>query len=144
MANKITKRVISEGSNKLVVSITIEGDGEGELANYPVLDPTVDFTPNLESYHQVSIMQVWFSSVWFDVSLGFDALVPTKSWVLARDAGNYHDFRYFGGLKDFSGTDHNGKLLLNTNGFDTPGSVGTIVLELKKNNGPDKNAYQSN
>lgn len=143
MANVITKKVIMEGSSKLVVQLVLEGDGEGDLLNYPVLDPTVDFTPTLERYTQVSVMQIWCSTVWFDVVLGFNALNPTKSWVLARDAGHYHDFRYFGGLQDRSGTDHDGKLLLSTSGFDTPGSVGTFVIELKKNNAPNPVEYQS-
>lgn len=143
MANIITKKVINEGPSKLVVQVVLEGDGEGDLLNYPLLDPTTDFNPNLLPYTQVSIMQIWLSAVWFDVVLSFNALNPTKSWVLARDAAHYHDFRYFGGLKDRAGTDHDGKLLLSTNGFDTPGSVGTFVIELKKNDAPNPVEYQS-
>jgi hypothetical protein len=143
MANKITKRIISEGPSKLIVQVVMEGDGEGELTNYSLLDPTSDFNPNLESYTQVSLLQVWYSGVWFDVVIGFNALNPTKSWVLARDVSNYHDFRYFGGLKDTSGVEHDGKLLLSTSGFDVPGSVGSLVIELRKNNAPNPVEYQS-
>lgn len=143
MANKITRTIVSEGASKLIVSLVLEADGEGDLVNYPVLDPTVDFTPTLESYTQLSVAQVWYSSVWFDVVLGFNALNPVKSWVLARDTMNYQDFRYFGGLKDQAGTDHDGKLLLSTNGFDVPGSIGTLVIELRKNNAPIKISYKS-
>lgn len=133
MTNVVTKKILVEGTSKLVVHLLLEGDGEGELVNYPVLDPTVDFNPNLPAYTQVSIAQIWCSMVWFDIVLGFNALNPKKLWTIARDAAHYHDFRYFGGLKDQAGTDHDGKLLLSTSGFDTPGSVGSIVLELKKN-----------
>lgn len=144
MANVVTRRVISEGPSKIIISVVLEGDGEGDLTNYPLLDPTADFNPVLGSYTQVSIMQVWFSSVWFDTVLSFNALNPAKSWVLARDAAHYHDFRYFGGLKDQAGVEHDGKLLLSTSGFDTPGSVGTLIIELRKNaNAPAPVEYQS-
>ncbi len=143
MPNVITRKIIGEGPSKIIVHVVIEGDGEGELFNYSLLDPTADFNPKLEAYTQISLLQVWYSGAWFDTLISFNALNPTKSWVLPRDAVNYHDFRYFGGLKDNSGTDHDGKLLLSTSGLIVPGSVGTIIMELKKNVAPKVPEYQS-
>jgi hypothetical protein len=144
MGNTVTRRFLSNGPSKAVVHVLIESDGtDGELSNYVLLDPVVDFNPTLESYVQMSVMQVWYSAVWFDTIIGFNAVTPSKSWVCARDTHNYHDFRYFGGLRDGSSVDHDGKLLLSTNGLIVPGSVGTLILELKKNNGPKPVEYQS-
>jgi len=129
--SNIVKTLISDGPSKAIITVYLESDGvEGELTNYVLLDPEVDFTPPAD---QMSILQVWCSLSWFDALLSFDDLVPFPSWLLTRDASNYHDLRYFGGIKDRSGIDHTGKLLLSTIGFDVIGSTGTLVIELKKN-----------
>lgn len=132
MANDVTASIINEGPSKLVVSITIVGDGSGELVNFPVLDPTTDFNPTLPLGTQLSVTQLWASTAWFDVAIAFNGVVPTVGWVHSRDTSNYNDFRYFGGLKDRSNEDPDGKLLLSTSGLGA-GMIGTLVLELKKN-----------
>lgn len=135
MTITVTPTIISEGSTKLVVHFLIESDGlNGELTNFSVLDPQENFTPTMSVNTQLSITQIWTSRVWFDVIIKFNAIQPTTSWVLARDSDSYYDFRYFGGLKDRSGFDHDGKVLFSTNGLaETTASVGTVVIEFKKN-----------
>src|ERR1035437_7893370 len=117
MTTKVTPTIINEGPSKLIVHLLIESDGtDGELTNYSVLDPQVDFTPNLTSDTQLTIMQLWINNIWFDVLFRFNALNPLTAWSSSRDPGdNYVDFSYFGGLKDRSTTDHDGKVLISTN-----------------------------
>lgn len=136
MTTNVTKTILNEGPTKLVVHLLIESDGtDGELVNYSVLDPTEDFTPNLKSDTQLTVTQTWYNNTWFDVLLRFNALNPVTVWAFSRDPGDsYMDFRYFGGLKDRSGTDHDGKVLISTSGLsDATSSVGTMVIEFKKN-----------
>ena len=134
MTTNVTPTIINEGPSKLVVHFLIESDGtDGEINNLSVLDPQTNFTPNLDVNTQLTITQIWYSNIWFDVIVKFNAIQPTTSFALVRDASTYHDFRYFGGLKDRSGFDHDGKVLFSTNGLaDNTYSVGTIVIEFKK------------
>jgi hypothetical protein len=130
MANRIDRRIVSEGSKKITIYVYLEGDGSGELTNYNILEPGVDFTP-IDSKVKPSILQLWYGLAWFDVSFSFDDTTPVPAWIVSRDTDAYQDFRYFGGIKDYSGLDP-AKLLISTNGFAQPGSVGTLVIEIRK------------
>ena len=128
--SQIVKTLLSDGPSKSILSVYLQSDGvEGELTNYILLDPKVDLTPTAK---QLTVLQIWYSFSWFDALLSFDDVSPYPSWMLTRDTGNYHDFRYFGGLKDRSGIDSTGKLFLTTTGFAPIGSTGTIIIEDKK------------
>lgn len=131
---KLVKTVLNESVKKIVVHFYIEGEAnDTEQVNVTLLDPYYDFTPDSASFRP-TITQIWGSLSWFDVLLKFEDSAPEggPQWVVARDASNYHDFRYFGGLKDRGNTDAGtGKVLMSTNGFGV-GSVGTMVIEFKK------------
>lgn len=133
MSNIVTKTKIVDGPKSAVVHIYLESDGqEGELDNYVLLDPVADF--GLSTDHQLTVTQVWYSLVWFDVLMKFSALSNYPSWMLPRVSdSNYLDFRYFGGLKDRATAEHTGQLLISTTGFAPQGSIGTLVVEVKKN-----------
>ena len=146
MANRILKTALLNGSKFLALHVYLESDGnEGELTNYVLVDPIVDY-PELYSgvltYKDIKpiVSQVWYSFSWFDALLSFDDLIPAPSWNLTRDTSNYVDFRYFGGISDRYvdpktklGSDRTGKVLITTNGFAPLGSIGTMVIELRKN-----------
>ena len=143
MANRILKTILQNGSKSIIFHIYMESDGnEGELVNYPLIDPAVDF-PNDDSSHQGRprpvVRQMWHSFGWFDGLISFDDLVPTPSWLLARDGDNYTDLRFFGGIKDryvdpndSLSSDRTGKVLITTTDFAPQGSKGTLVIELWK------------
>lgn len=136
MTTTVTKTIINEGPSKLLIHVLIESDGtDGELTNYSLLDPSAEFTPAFNKDCQLTVTQVWYNNTWFDVLLRFNALNPLTVWAFSRDPGDsYMDFRYFGGLKDRSETDHDGKVLISTSGLaDVTKSVGTMVIEFKKN-----------
>ena len=130
MSNRIVKTILSDGPTKATVSFYFESDGvEGELTNYVLIDPAVDFS-TMPS--KLTVRQVWYGFSWFDGLLTFDDLSPYPSWMLTRDSGGYYDFRYFGGIVDRSGIDRSGKLFFTTNGFAPAGSIGTLVIEILK------------
>ena len=141
MANKIIKTILQNGSKSLIMHIYLESDGnEGELVNYPIVDPDVDYPEDKGSRNPRPVVrQIWHSFSWFDGLISFDDLVPAPSWNLARDGDNYTDFRFFGGLKERyeapdtkDGSDRTGKVLLTTTDFAPQGSMGTIVFEIWK------------
>ena len=141
MANKIIKTILQNGSKSLIMHIYLESDGnEGELVNYPIVDPEVDYPEDLGSRNPRPVVrQIWSSLAWFDGLLSFDDLVPAPSWLIQRDGPGYTDLRYFGGLKERyeepdnkDGSDRTGKVLLTTTDFAPLGSTGTIVLEIWK------------
>ena len=130
----ITRTILNEGPSKITIHLSLLSDGtQGELVDYNILDPTADFTPQLTRDDQLTLLCAWWGTSWFDVVLKFDALVPEPKWTFPRDCSNYIDFRSFGGLKDASGTDHTGKVLITTNGFEPLGSQGTMIFEFRKN-----------
>ena len=69
------------------------------------------------------------ASLMFDVFPGDDTLI----WVLPVNAGNYVDFKKYGGLRDRSNSlDGTGKLLLSTTGLQDVGDEGSLVIKLRK------------
>ena len=144
MANQVIKTTLGNSNGKITLHIYLESDGNtGELVNCVLIDPTV-FYPELttaqdQRANRHILTQVWHSFSWFDALLSFDDLIPTPSWLLARDGENYTDFRYFGGIsdryvepRDKTSTDRQGRILISTKDFAPLGSIGTMVLEFKR------------
>lgn len=131
----ITTRKVVEGLSNLVLHVYMESDGvSGELEDYILLAPA-DLEPPLKPSPSLRIQRVWFSSVWFDLTLKFGGIVPMPVWVLARDTGTEWDFTRFGGISDYNTVppaDKNGNLLISTNGFAAAGSQGSMVIEFRK------------
>ena len=141
MANTIKKTILQNGSKSLIMHIYLESDGnEGELVNYPIVNPEVDYPEILGSRNsRPTVRQIWSSLAWFDALISFDDLVPAPSWLLQRDGPQYTDLRYFGGIKeryldpkDKDSSDRTGKVLISTTDFAPLGSTGTLVLEIWK------------
>lgn len=140
----VTRTVLNNGPKNLMLHVYLESDGsEGELQNFVLVDPTVYdtvITPDILAPNmKLTIQQVWYSASWFDTFLSFDGAAPKPYWVLPRDSEHYYDFRYFGGFADrlvdpqtIKSTDRTGKLLLSTIGYAPAGSIGSMVLEIKK------------
>ena len=141
MANTILKTILQNGTKSMIIQIYMESDGnEGELVNYPIVDPDVDYPEDLGSRNPRPVVrQIWSSLAWFDVLLSFDNLIPAPSWLLQRDGPQYTDLRFFGGLKERyeepdnkDSSDRTGKVLITTTDFAPEGSRGTLILEIWK------------
>ena len=144
MANIVNQVIVSEGTKKAIVQFYFESDGnEGEFKNKVIFDPSTDFLvpyplpidPNSITKYpapKVTILQIWSSASWFDMTIAYGGATIVPSVVVARDADFYLDFRYFGGLKDRTTDVPTGQILLSTKDFAPLGSNGFLVLELKK------------
>lgn len=117
--------------------VFLEQDGAlgGELVDYVLIDPVEDF--KIKKGPTLRLVEAWYSFVWFDLTLKFHGLVPRPIWTLARDSGNYIDFRFLAGLSDRGATnpplpDDTGKVLVSSNGFAQLGSQGTLVLAFRQ------------
>ena len=145
MSHTIIKKVLNNGSKNFTLHCYLESSGDKDLSFYELIDPLLyDILvppsdrltyPNMK----LTIAQVWHSFSWFDGLLSFDYTSPSPSWVLSRDSTSHVDFRHFGGLsdnyvnpQDKTATDRTGKILLSTRGFDEIGSVGTLIISVRK------------
>ncbi len=140
----VTRTLLNNGPRSFLLHTYLQSDGfEGELSNFVIADPTVYdsvltdkvIQPNMK----LTLMQVWYSFNWFDGLISFDQLNPVPCWMLPRDASNYFDFRYFGGLANrlvdpqtAQVNERTGKILLSTSGYAPIGSTGTMVIEVRK------------
>ena len=132
----ITK--IAEGNAHIIIRVDLKSDGvTGELVNEVILSPS-DLVPSRPNNRTAfRIMQAWYGLVWFDILLGYGTVSPQTIWTISKDCDSHIDFRSFGGLMDYATYppgDVSGKLWISTNGFGTPGSTGTLILELRKTN----------
>ncbi len=153
MANIVNKVRLSDGPKKAMFQFYFESDGnEGELKNFVLLDPSSVGPDNIPGYDfvepwdksgyvnsltvvpppRMTILQLWSSASWFDITLSYDGTIPLPSLVVARDCDFYLDFRYFGGVKDRQQDQPTGKLMISTKDFAPLGSNGFLVLEVKK------------
>lgn len=141
----VVSTILNNGTKNLLLHVYLNSDGsEGELKNFVLADSELYdgiFSSRgiVRPDMKLKIMQVWYNFSWFDGFLSFDDTSPVPGWQLPRDAHNYLDFRYFGGLshrlvdpQTSKSTDRTGKLLFSTNGYAVVGSTGTMVLEIKK------------
>lgn len=132
---QVTTTILDEGPSNLVLHAFFSSDGyEGELVNSILLTPAM-LTPPLSVKPHLIIMQVWYSMVWFDITLSWGDTVPRPFLTLARDTKTHGDFRHFGGYPDKATTPlagQNGNLLLSTNGFQPAGSQGSLTIEFLK------------
>lgn len=144
MSNHVTRTILNNGSKTLLLHVYLESNGsDGELSNYVIADPELYdsvFTDKIiQPNMKLTLTQAWYSFNWFDSVISFDDLNPVPCWLFPQASHNYIDFRYFGGLANrlinpdtATSTDRTGKILLSTNGFAPAGSVGTMVLEIRK------------
>lgn len=133
MANIVDVTTLLDGPRHAIVQVYLQSDGSGnELEDHVLLDPVNDF--GLTSDQRFSVEEILFNFTGFDATIQFDTGVITKNviWVLPEGASNYVDFRPFGGFKDRSELDGTGKLQMNTLGFTSVNSFGSMVLKIRK------------
>lgn len=135
MAQFVTRK-LEEGPANLVLHTFFQSDGyEGELVNAVLLTPAL-LVPKLSATPCLIVMQVWYSFVWFDITLSYGGITPTPFLTLARDSCTHSDFQRFGGYADYPITPpsngQNGNLLVSTNGFQPTGSQGYLTIEFRK------------
>ena len=161
MANLVSRFKIMDGPSHITLQVFLQSDGaSGELNNFVLLDPNGDVSPPMPNRQAFIIKQVWYEMVGFSAVFSFNALNPYPVWTLTPGASLHHDWRFFGGLRDYSsmplfpskynpahpsgipqygevdpgtgGVDSDGKLLISTVGFTDLGDSASFVLWIEK------------
>lgn len=145
MANLIRREILNEGTRWVWVHWYFESDGnEGELNDYVLLDPAVDFkvpvAPQISDAGQLlppelTVRRMWGATAWFDVIFGFQGQAANDyRFIFARDAEFDIDFTPFSGIKDKSPPENlpTGALICKTRDFAPAGSSGFIIMEIRK------------
>ena len=133
MANTVTVTKLLDGPRNVIHHVYIKSDGtSGDLDSVVIVDPVV-LGMTGEAVFTLDDVTWGFNgfsaSLMFDVFPGDDTLI----WVLPVNAGNYVDFKKYGGLRDRSNSlDGTGKLLLSTTGLQDVGDEGSLVIKLRK------------
>ena len=133
MANEVTITKLMDGPRNAVFHVFIKGDGaSGELTDYVLVDPTVDFNPALAAKPIITLMELEYSFVGFDAFLEYEYLATdTPLWVLTRGQENEICFSEVGGLRDRSPVlDGSGKLKITTVGLSS--GFGSLLIQIRK------------
>lgn len=134
MANTIRVTKLLEGSKDTFFHIYIQGDGiQPDFTNEIVVDPTVDLSPAMDPVPTLTLVEVWYSVPVGNLILSFNDLNPTQMWILGGNDSNHISFEKFGGLKDQSGIDGTGSLLISTVGLNTGSQTMSCVVKVRKN-----------
>src|ERR1700682_5435253 len=159
MAHQLVKTIILDSQREGVVHYTFISDGfSGELNKQVILDPLTDFnmipqgnqgmvqTTGGQPYRQTptfAVLEMWFSLQQMTGTLQYDNGVnPQTIWLLSSTSPEGHyDFNSFAGVKDRTGVDGTGRIILTTQGFagqlplgdQTPYTPqGSIVLRVQQ------------
>jgi hypothetical protein len=138
MANQVQRTILVDSQRHAVVHIIIAADGSGDITNEVMIDPNTDFQPATFQPISLAVDQIWWdcsvaNGSSFTGRLLFEAPSPFLVWALSQSPGDSHsDFRDFGGIKDKSGIDGTGRLLMSTTGFGDPTGFFSLILSVKK------------
>lgn len=133
--SQVTVRKVVEGRATIVLLLSFQGDGAGDLDNEVIFSPEdlaeVPVPKNIPTFR---LDQAWYGLSKFDVVLRVGTTPKSLIWTFARQSGSHVDFRSFSGLVDpdvFSvqPPDTDGKLLISTDGL-VNGAAGSVVLSL--------------
>ncbi len=168
MANVTNRFKIMDGPSHVTLHVYLASDGQsGELKNFCLLDPSDDLSPQMPRQQDLILKQVWYEVNGFNATLMFNSLNPWPAWTLTEGSNVAHDWRFFGGVRDYSsmplfadadtpgqmtqvpqaggpftdpgvgGINSDGKLLVSTVGFTDVGDVASIVLWMEKRDRPN-------
>jgi hypothetical protein len=136
MANTVTTAVVLDGPKHVFVRCYLKADGaSGELTNQVLADPATlaPPAPGQTVTGKLSIVEVWYENVGFDVILKFNATTPVPMWKLAgASSSNNICLEKFGGLTDPQAPGWDGKVVFDTAGFNTANREGTFIVKLRK------------
>jgi hypothetical protein len=135
MANMVSITKLLDGPRSAVFHVFIQSDGaSGDLTDQVLIDPATSFDPAQAPVPGITIEELWYDLSGFAAVLEFDYLLQdTPVWVLSEGHGDHMDFMCFGGLKDRSpALDGTGKLTITTNGLNTAGDRGSLVIKVRK------------
>ena len=137
--SQVTVRKVVEGGATIILLLSFQGDGAGDLADEVIFSPEDLARPPVpKSVPTFRLDQAWYGLPKFDVVLRVGTLPKSLLWTFSQQSGSHTDFRSFGGLVDpdvFSvqPPDTDGKLMISTDGL-VNGVFGNMVLSLALTN----------
>lgn len=132
MANVVEIKTLLNGPRNIVLSIYLKSDGaSGELVDEILFTPA---EAGLKTSDRMSIQRIMYNFAGFDAVISFDAggVDPNWKWVLSEGTNHPVDFDKFVDIKDDSGMDGTGNVILSTTGFTASQDQGSIYLVLKR------------
>ena len=144
MANTIQRTILQDSARHVTMHYWFQSDGSGDLVNEVVIDPQVDFQNSTfqPMGATLAVEELWWDSASifgasFSALLFFDAPTPQYIWSLGASPGDTNIcFEEFGGIKDKTGIDGTGKLLISTKGLVDLSAQGSLIVTCKKYNRP--------
>lgn len=132
MPNIVQVKFISKGPRNSTLAVYLQSDGlAGDLNKQVIVDPVADY--GLPATTRLTLLRVDYNLAGFDSIIEFDTGVPDPNWkwVLVEGANNPVDFQPYGGIKDDSGVNGTGKILLTTSGFNSTQDFGSILMQIR-------------
>lgn len=132
MANTVNVTIMEKGPRNLFLHVYLQSDGvSGDLNKYVLIDPVADLGFNITARFELRRIDYNYSG--FDSVIEFDSggVTPTFKWVLTEGANAPVDFDFCGGVRDTSGLDGTGKLMLTTTGFNNSADSGSMIIKLR-------------
>ena len=127
-------RTIQDGPEITLVHVYLQCDTGVELANVTLLDPAL--LAGYQPGNRLEVQDLMYDFMGFDAAIFFGTGLPTNAgiWVLPEGSGSgKRNFRPWGNLRDWSGLDGTGRLLITTTGFTSVEDQGTLLLRVRKN-----------
>jgi len=125
----VIRTTLLDGPRHAIFHFAID-DEVSDLEDYVLIDPQVDISPIAK---RLVVEDITYSWQGFDAKIRFtsDLVEGIMTWVLPQETGTYIDFRSFGGFKDRSGYNGDGKLLLTTYGLGAD-MRGSMIIRVRK------------
>ncbi len=145
MANFIQRTVLLDSPRHFVLHFWFQSDGSGELVNEVVIDPVNDFQNStfVPMGVTLAVEELWWDSASifgasFSGILSYESTTTDqKIWSLGANPGDTNIcFESFGGIKDKTGIDGTGRILINTIGLTDKSAQGSLIVSVKKYSRP--------
>jgi hypothetical protein len=113
--------------------VALRADGvDGDLVDYVILNPINDLIPSIRFGQTMTVEEISYNLIGFDALLEFDSTADQLIWVMTQGRDSEAEFCEYGGIKDRSGVDATGRLLLTTIGFNNANKAGTFIIKVRK------------
>ena len=130
MANTVTIKETFNGTQRIIFTVDVIGDGSGDETNTVIYDWSADTLAGAAT--SISLETINASTDAVSIRLSFDGSTDMYCWEQGNNTVSINqDFSKFGGIKN-SATAPTGDLLLSTNGLGT-GEHFFLIITLRKN-----------
>jgi len=125
----LTVTKILDGEKNSIVHVFVAG-GNGDLKKEVIIDPS-NFA--MGKFNKFAIDSISYALHGFSAVISFsEGIEGIPALVLSEEQSFTLDLTEYGGLKDMSGADGNGNILLSTYGLNESNKSGMVIIKLHK------------